>query len=714
MKKYLSLLLTLFSLATFAQNSTYYAQATIDGKVRWIKVRRDLAVYPRTTEGTTAINAAIVSKALSISVLTPGSGKPATWPVARIIAAVTQPGCTNCSGPSWLSARYTYVGNKLQVRGDPVGFEGNGVTMSVNRKDGVGMQLSNDQNPVLNSGTQYSYGLVGDAQGFVLDWTFSGVPQVPLLLKFNRPGQPEYVKEFTPQSTATAIALFNAPGSSTVTTPPSSTTSAPVCTTCSAGGNVTLLTYTNQAWGGSDLKFIENDSIKVGFRYSVGGSICWISMKYGPFAGQNMINAVVKENGIIDKGREMQTALYATPARGYIQNGKNTATAGFSFDTGLDPVQGGSSGPWFDPSIILSSAIVSTGDRGAVFCVKVRPMIWGVQNEPAPFIFEKEIWLVGNRAIVGQKLRVTVEDRPAGSSQPQYSALEQEEDCIYTVAPMTDHKTVIGAPGVNGPTVDRFPQNWATDRFSPTYYSSENWVGSYLPGGGVGITAYSKDDAAVRTGQFTGTEGSAEDEASSYIKLAPQMNYDNPGVYSSEMYVIAGTMTQARWAINNVLPGRNQSFNFDFSQDNHRWFNTNCKGYKRAGFWEYTIGDLNQDGGHFGQFCSPARSWNANTLTKVQFDMAVSGGVTRLWFEYKKPGGYDGDSNNNRVAISVIPDGVRRIYTVQTSSLPNWTGGANVISRVALKAIRNAEAPSEPETPNSANIKVYRIGSNLN
>ncbi|HEY0109732.1 MAG TPA: hypothetical protein VGB67_08905 [Fibrella sp.] len=127
---------------------------------------------------------------------------------------------SNALPPTWMSARFTWMGNALSVEGAPVAAPG--IELKIARADGQPLTIKSGNNQPLQSNTYYGSGPLSGQGNFTQEWSFvptgvngSGVPSVPIVLTFKRPDGTTYVFTFTPV-TATRQTLFNATsGSST-------------------------------------------------------------------------------------------------------------------------------------------------------------------------------------------------------------------------------------------------------------------------------------------------------------------------------------------------------------------------------------------------------------------------------------------------------------------------------------------------------------------
>lgn len=425
--------------------------------------------------------------------------------------------------------------------------------------------------------------------------------------------------------------------------------------------NADFVAFPDQGWGPDDMKYLENETIRVGFRQSVGACICHVSLKSDNRGLINDYKVSVNGNTISDKGRQVQFfSDYFTPGNGYIINGQNTSSYGF--DTGANVVQGGSLYPYCSPSPVLASAIQNVSGKGLVLYARVQPYIWGVPAELGNVIGEQWVWLNGRT--IHYHVRHTILDRT--DNQRKWQAREQENPCAYLIAPLRNHKVVTGTPWVGTGSLDVAPSSFT---FTPVLMTSEHWMGGY-EGNGVGITLYTPRNSLFRGAQFVDYFGDENSNASGYINACPMVDYDTPGVYDDFGYIIAGTESEARQVINS-LPRPDQTFDFDFTVDHQMWFTGDARSRRINGDLLIYIGDANNDGGRSGSFISPYRTWKAAELNTIEVEMAVTG-ISQLNIIWNKPG--QATSFNYQKNFPVIGDGQMRVYTITMAGTPNWDG----------------------------------------
>ncbi|RYC70849.1 hypothetical protein [Spirosoma sordidisoli] len=656
--------------------SNYFAKCRIDGVEKYIRVRRDLTVYPRTAEGTVAINAAIVAKALPISVL---SGPGGT--VVRTIAAVTtQPGTgtggNTGTGPPYADARYTYSSNTFQVRVKPIGFDGTGLTMSIQRKDGIGMQLSNSANPQLNAGQPYGFGTVVDASGFVLDWTFVGVPQVTLVLKFNRPGYSEFIREINPETTGTPIVLFLA---STV-----------------GGGGDTGTNVSKIGYGGvyapnssyvpfaetpkpTDFpwrSFIDNGTLKAGLNTKVGSVLDWLSWDG---TNANQVNSPIYNSGRFDAGRQIMDAMYGYPNGAgegqYVEDGKS------SFAIGYDPVQGGNIDDFPKYGVTLKHGIQNNQAY-----VQVQPVQWELRNNPrgdGDGVLAKmymENWHRFDpdqpRAIRRHMRWTMFRDDNYANHYP--TPRQQELPCAYINIGYSVFLICTGKPYTNAPLTNYPIVNPGAAEVPK--FSTEPFIMAKNPSTGRVLVMYTPHSGRVVAAMHP--SGQNDTFPAAYIASAPMLSCDRDGVYDFDVAIgeFANENLARQWVYNQ--PRWDGKFEYRFDQNlktRHGFFLYNCADQLEKNITDnITITPLtdNENGGKDFDVSLPERWINADVYKHVYIRWAVRG-TSYIYLRWKK-----GDQEFTH-ALQVNPDNQMRTMDINLTGVPNWSG--DLVREVSIK-----------------------------
>ncbi|GAB4042555.1 hypothetical protein [Spirosoma litoris] len=495
--------------------------------------------------------------------------------------------------------------------------------------------------------------------------------------------------------------------------PKSTTVTPPITATglAALGLNPNFVAPADQGWNITTTreKYIESSALKIGFLR--GGAV----ISYGALKrdNRNLVNsnqvyyndnpADFRYNTFTDDlGRQiMFFSDYMSPnpndnsGQGLIfKNGKKTSTGykGYVFNTGANPVQGGSLFPALDFSPILSSAVYTHPQRGTEFYAKMRPQIWGVNAEPGWIVGEQWCYFpLPNVLAFFTRRTVEVRDPTRFTEQRTYGSISQENPCIYLIAPLI--QKLINVPGESRKNI------YNGIGTTQNYFTNDCRIGAYEGEGGTGVTYYSPMQSQVGSMQIVGTTGNWGDNASSYIQGAPRRNYDNPGIYEDYGYLIFGTEAEANAAIAQ-LPGIDQSFDFDFTKENMLWYNEGSPLIKESAGWTMYLNPQTDNGvtSYSAKLSSPARAWQASGVTTINFDIAVTN-ATSLKLVWQKPG-LNYDNQFSKTFTVPNPDGQFHTISVSTSD-PNFNG---IISSIGFG--------STSTTQPNAKVVIRRIWKN--
>lgn len=455
----------------------------------------------------------------------------------------------------------------------------------------------------------------------------------------------------------------------------------------------------DQGWSGADMKFIDNGIIRVGFKRSVGACITWMNYIGNP--NDNFINDDQNNDArpgdprygtsFSDKGRQLQFGSdYWSPSHKF-QAPNGTNTGNYGFDTGANTVQGGSLAPYYAESTILASAIYVHPTRGKEFYAKIRPKYWGVPNQDGPMIIEQWISLNGTAAKYFVRHTKEVTSPPA----PEYGGAFQENPCAYLAAPFYRVYTPLGKAGSK--PVDRTVTESGGIGWSRSIYSSECWMGAFRDRDGQGLTLYTPRNSAFTNAQFNNRTDHWSEGGAGYIAANTPRNYNNPGRFEDDGYIILGRLSEVRQKI-AALEAPDQSLDFDMSK-------MDVTGGAKLVNGEYVvaIGEPKIDNGVaalWGGLFLPPRAWLASQIQTIHIDMKIEGGGSTLNFKWVKPGQVSAPGTEFIKPFTIIGDGVRRTYTITTAD-PNWTG---IISQIAFQASSGTAIGSK--------ATVYRIWKN--
>ncbi len=154
-----------------------------------------------------------------------------------------------------------------------------------------------------------------------------------------------------------------------------------------------------------EMRWIENESIKLGVDLNLGGAITWLSTRHHP---ENMVNNW-------DWGRQIQMSFYAGPAKFRVE-GKEVAPAWADFP--WNPVQAG------DHFGNASKTIAFEQDKHSLKVTAI-PMQWSLNNAPCECEISSKIELEGHQVRIINQL----ENRRTDTTF--YPARDQELPAVY-------------------------------------------------------------------------------------------------------------------------------------------------------------------------------------------------------------------------------------------------------------------------------------------
>ncbi|MCX6218332.1 hypothetical protein [Spirosoma sp.] len=229
MKNLLTLVLALFSLASFGQTTLKTAViAPAPGKTGsayTVQYTRNWSTYPATTSGLNSLTTAIASGSLNLTVVSSGC----------VIAAGTRPPTSPpvCSDvPAWLTAlQWKHDGTTMSIQANS-----NVETIAFNTVPASNFTASNPDGVQILSGVDYGYGQVSNGN-YTRQWQINKAPTTFALTLKNGSGS-SYTSNFTASVNNTFTALIG-----TATNPGGAGDSRPFC----AGGPTVVGLTVNSA-----------------------------------------------------------------------------------------------------------------------------------------------------------------------------------------------------------------------------------------------------------------------------------------------------------------------------------------------------------------------------------------------------------------------------------------------------------------------------------
>ena len=279
-----------------------------------------------------------------------------------------------------------------------------------------------------------------------------------------------------------------------------------------------------------NVKYIENEYIKLGFNIELGGAITYLA-EHGK---ENMINSH-------DWGRQIQMSYYSGPSP-FSPEGVRKRDCWQTFP--WNPIQSG------DCFFNTSKVVESRFDKDSAY-IKCIPMQWALDNYPGDCFFEVKAKLNGKTVEVVSGIINNREDKN------QYTG-STETPALYTNGRYYRGVTYLGdEPFTNAPLTvicdkDKTKRRWAWH----TNYPSEYWmalvddndygVGLYCPGTARVAVGFAPDDP-----NFMGW-GTEKDDQTGYIAPFQDLVFDYNIKHEYKYTLILGDLNFIRQTANQL------------------------------------------------------------------------------------------------------------------------------------------------------------------
>jgi hypothetical protein len=450
---------------------------------------------------------------------------------------------------------------------------------------------------------------------------------------------------------------------------------------------------------GNTTQYLDNGIVRFGIGKSIGGAIKHIGMSGG---GMNWVNTnaagyptTFEGQPAPDTGRSGGWSMYGTPGHNYLSNTNPQQNTNRHYDTGRNPVHGGS--VYQDHSPITFFERKTVQGYGEVMYCRSIPYIWAFEGILADCTYHCWWWLEGNNTRY-----FTILDNQANDplNQLLFQGSQQEGPFIYTTGNLYKHYIYDGLNPKSGGSL-RDVSRTEVGLDSRPYTATEPWIAS-VDTNNNGVVLLSQHNSRMMGGQFVAFEGNEFSNESSYINSAQMMNWDVRQCTAFGGYIWAGSLQGFRnWYNQSNVQYR--PFSFYFGQHNTcGWWSTDTPAkWNSSDRYEFTFG--RPDGGG-GNFCPPYGIYPASSIPTMYIDAAFSGGISKMDIRWNRTDQDDNQSNqaNQVTTIDVIGDGQRRLYPVQMQGKAGWN---NFIASMRF-------APRLGDTPSpSWKMVPYYIGN---
>ncbi|GAB2571711.1 hypothetical protein [Spirosoma areae] len=709
MKKFLSLLLSVWALASFtaqAQTTTSITSKTATiapkpgktGTSYTVWSIRNWNTYPPTTSGLNSWTAAIASGAFNLTVVNSGCVI-----AAGTIPPLVAPTCSQTvAAPSWVGGfRYSYASPLLT-------FEGAGGIgkLKFERIDGQSFTTNNPGGVTITSGNYYNPGTLSGQGVYDKEWTLNYTGPALRITAQQASATATYSYTLTPTTAANRIVLTGSntsPPSSTTTTPPSSTTTSggggiPATTAYFADGfgegtyaqlvnSAPFVPQTNQlsSWnssngsGGISSQYLDNGTVKIGFLKALGGAITHLSLN----GGKNWVNTNAdgyqgNYDGIAapDPGRSGGPSMYGTPGHDYQEAGQSTSVY---YDTGYNPVVGGSAYRNYSPLQWYERRTVP--GFGEVVYFESKPYMWALNGVLSKTIHHMWYWFDSQNAI----RYFYIVENGRDDNQRIYEGRENEFPFIFTTADLWHHHIYDGnSPGTNGSITDIGPDEPQecgcpeNDKVTDALIATEGWISSTNDAGN-GVILVPQHNTRVVARQVLSRSGDEFSNATSYINSAVMMNYDVNVATAVSGYIYVGNLLSSFRPWYNAKNITHVGFDWTFrTGTTGGWWSGNQPAkFNSDNKYEFSIGGKSSGGDPNGAFNSPHGRWKASEIpvTYVKGRWIGNGQTRTLNLQWKKPGDTESSAaQNNNTTFQATFDGVERTIQIPMSGVANWNG----------------------------------------
>ncbi len=419
---------------------------------------------------------------------------------------------------------------------------------------------------------------------------------------------------------------------------------------------------------------LQNSRVRVAIDLGVGAVIREVTDLQ---IGENMINCMVKSDGLRDPGRDDQISLYGLPDANqrWSPSGKPVLD-----DIGYNPVQGGDIAGNFSP-------VLGYGRTNEMLYAKTRGLQWGFNNEPGDYVVEQWIRLEGN--VVKRHIRITG-NRP---DQTRYADTRQQElPCTYTNSAYYQYYVVQGTPYTNAPLVNvntipnlagtgkRLDQHRAGVTGPYDIDASEPWIVAVRPSNNRGIALHTPFSHEFKVGLFNEIGfGPAESSNAGYIANGVSLLLDRNGVYEFDVNMVVGTLDEIRRTV-NTLPRSETKPNYVFANQATRHGFYYRKGYDQG----FPVGDelvITPTDRRF-RLISPRKGYQASEFRTVYVRMRAKTPETQMVLDWRKVGQTElqAAQAGQFVTFSVTGDDQYRTIAIPVGNHPQWNGHINEFS----------------------------------
>ena len=395
--------------------------------------------------------------------------------------------------------------------------------------------------------------------------------------------------------------------------------------------------------GRTNLKYLENDDLRIGIDLNLGGSITFLSAKRHGARRANIVNSY-------DLGRQIQMSYFSGPVP--FLAGKHEPIPAWRH-IGWNPIQ---SGDYHGHR----SQVVGFRHQDDSLYVRCIPKHWPLADVAAECQFESWVKLDGPAVHVRCRL---VNRR---TDKTQFSARDQELPAVYLNAPFhrlfsyTGNKPCAGQPltKIENDAQAAFP--WA--RFRAT----EHWA-ALVDDDDFGLAVY-QPDCPQFLGGFVGAHGQGDSADASTGYLAPTRReiIDHNITHEYTYSLIVGKLPELRrWAVTREAKRKLPAWTF--AENRQGWYYANATD---TGWPIRQMLDVRLTGND-PQLHSPPSVWQAEKAPLVRIEAAFENceATAQIFWNTLAPPHTSADF---RVDFPIVSDGSMRVYEVDLSQNKNY------------------------------------------
>ena len=390
----------------------------------------------------------------------------------------------------------------------------------------------------------------------------------------------------------------------------------------------------------AEMSWIENGQVRVGVDLKHGGALVFLSRD----GGGNLINNH-------DFGRQVQLSFYAGPVP-YAEAGQEPAAHWAHL--GWNPVQTGD-------DFGNGSRVTFYENNGRRLHVRCVPLQWPLNGVAGECEFDS--WLELDGFAVRGRAQLTNRRR----DRTLYPARLQELPAVYANAAFFRVVSYTGSNPFAGEVVSEIPKSAGPHPWG-FWLGTEGWSALLDESGdGLGVITPGRVDF---TGGFAGRRGANDTLGNSTGYLAGQAQefLDHNICYSFDYELVPGTLEEIRERA--ILRGARKLPVWVFQHDRQGWHSRNgtASGWPLEGGIRLGLEQVDP------QWQGPPAFWKAEEAPYLIVEGAFrmrGGEVTVFWRRH----GLNAPDPEDHTRFAVVPDGIRRRYSVALRDVPNYRGG---------------------------------------